>query len=101
MPQVSIQPLLSQHRNERGEKRNQKTREQESGGGDNLARWVFWGSWDGGDFVWDCGTVEGEEDGTEEGHCLVVGVGLELRIDVDDESRANGGEQTRLREQIL
>ena len=33
--------------------------------------------------------VESEEDGTQKGRRLVVGIGLKLRADSDDESRAD------------
>ena len=42
--------------------------------------------------------VEGEEESAEEGCRLVVKIWLKLFINVDDESRANGGEQARLRD---
>ena len=44
--------------------------------------------------------IESEEDGTEEDRRLLVGIGLEVRMDIDDESRADGREQTCLREQV-
>ena len=44
--------------------------------------------------------IEGEEDGTEEGGSLIGGIWLELFVDIDDESRANGGEQTRLQDEV-
>jgi hypothetical protein len=40
--------------------------------------------------------VEGDEDCTEEGCRLITGIWLELRVDVDDESRADCREQTGL-----
>ena len=49
-------------------------------------------------FIWDCGMIEGEEDSTEKGCRLITGIWLKLFIDVDDESRANCGEQTRLQD---
>ena len=48
--------------------------------------------------TWGC--VEGEEDGAEEDCGLIVRVGLEFGIDVDNEGRANGREQTYLRDQV-
>ena len=42
------------------------------------------------------GLVEGEEDGTEEGGGLFVGIRLEIRMDVDDEGGADGREQAGL-----
>ena len=40
--------------------------------------------------------IEGEEDGAEEGRGLVVRVGLKVRLDIDDEGRADCREQTGL-----
>ena len=37
-----------------------------------------------GCFIWDCGVIEGEKDGTEEGCRLIVGVLLKIFINVDD-----------------
>ena len=37
-----------------------------------------------GCFIWDCGVIEGEKDGTEEGCRLIVGVWLKIFINVDD-----------------
>ena len=96
MPQVSIEPLLSQHRDERREQRDQQAGVQETRDGDDLAGWVLLDRWNSGGFVWNCGLVKGEEDGTEESYRLVVRVGLEFRIDIDDEDRADGREQTGL-----
>ena len=58
------------------------------------------GSWNSVGFVWDCGIVEGEEDSLEQGCCLIVGIWLKLFIDVNDESRTNGGEQARLQDWV-
>ena len=100
VPQVAIEPLLAQHCNECGEQGDQETRVHEPSDGDDLAGRIFLGGWHGGDFVWDSRLVEGEEDRTEKGSRLVVRVGLELRVDVDDEGGTDGREQTRLREQV-
>ena len=45
-------------------------------------------------------TVEGEEDSAEEGCRLLVWVGSELGLDVNDEGQTDCGEQTRLREKV-
>ena len=100
VPHVSVQPLLPQHCDERREQRYQQAGVHETRDGDDLAGRVLLNGQNGGGFVWDCGLVEGEEDGAEEGHGLVVGVGLEFGMDVDDEGRADGREQTRLRDQV-
>ena len=48
----------------------------------------------------DGGLIESEEDSAEEGGGLLIGIGLEVRVDIDDKRRADGREQTRLREQV-
>ena len=54
----------------------------------------------GGVFARDDGLVESEEDGTEERGGLLVRVGLQLRLDIEDECRADGREQTSLRGRV-
>jgi len=98
--QVPVHPLLPQHGDERGEKGDQQTCIHETGDSDDLARWVFLNRWDGRSLTGDGGLIESEEDGTEEGGGLLVGIGLEVRVDIDDKRRADGGEQTRLWEQV-
>ena len=98
MPQVSVQPLLPQHRDECGQQRDKKTRVQESSGCDNLPGGALLDKWDSGGFVWDRGVVEGEEDCTKEGCGLVVGIGLKLRVNIDDESGTDSREQAGLRD---
>ena len=88
--------MLPQHGNECGEQGDHKTRVHETGDGDDLARRGLLSRWDGGGLTGDGGLIEGEEDGTEEGRRLLVRIGLEVRVDVDDESGADGREQTRL-----
>jgi hypothetical protein len=53
--------------------------------------------------LWECGRVVAEggvvdlvEKDAEESGCLVVRIGLELGVDLDDERRGDGGEQTGL-----
>ena len=98
--QVSIQPLLAQHRDECGEHGDYETRIHEAGDGDDLARWIFLDRWDGRGLTGDGGLIESDEDRTEEGGGLLVRIGLEVRMDIDDEGRADGGEQTGLREKV-
>jgi hypothetical protein len=52
--------------------------------------------WNGERFIRDRRMVEGKEDRTEEGCRLVVGIRLKLRIDIDDERRADCREQAGL-----
>ena len=101
MPQVSVEPLLPQHRDERGQQRDQKACVQETTDDNDLHGRMIFDGWNGSNFVWDCGIVEGEENGMKEGCRLVTGIRLKLFIDVYDESRANGGEQPRLQGQSL
>jgi len=96
VPQIPVEPLLSQHCDECGEQRDQQTRVHESSDGDDLAGRALLDGWHGGGLVRDGRLVEGEEDRTEEGCRLLVRIGLETRVDVDDEGGADGGEQTRL-----
>ena len=100
IPQVSIQPLLAQHRDERGEHRDYQTRVHETGHSDDLARWVSRDRWDGRGLTRDGGLIESEENCAEEGGRLLVRIGLEVGMDVDDEGRADSGEQTSLQGQV-
>ena len=88
--------MLPQHGNECGEQGDHKTCVHETGDGDDLARWTFLNGWNDGGLTGDGRLIESEEDGTEEGRRLLVGIGLEVRVDVDDESGADSREQTRL-----
>ena len=92
--------MLAQHSDECGEHGYYETRVHETGHGDDLARWIFLGWWDGRGLTRDGGLIESEEDRAEEGGGLLVRIGLEVRMDVDDEGRADGGEQTSLQEQV-
>ena len=94
--QVSIQPLLPQHGDECGEKGDQKACIHEAGGSNDLARRIFLNRWDNRSLTGDGGLIESEKDGTEESSGLLVGIGLEVRMDIDDKRRADGREQTRL-----
>ena len=83
--QVPVEPLLSQHGDECGEQGDQKACVHEVGDCDDLARWVFRSGWNGKGLAWNRRLIESEEDGTEEGRGLLVWVGPELRMDIDDE----------------
>ena len=52
--------------------------------------------WEAGRVVSKGGVVDLVDENTEESDGLLTRVGLELRLDIDDESRSNGGEQTSL-----
>ena len=98
MPQVPVQPLLPQHRDECSQQRDQETRVYKAGRGDDLARWVSANGWNGGSLAGNGGLVEGEEDCTEEGDGLLVGIRLEVRMNIDGKGGADGRKQTSLRE---
>jgi len=53
---------------------------------------MFWNGWDGGGPTRDGGLIESEEDGTEKGCGLLIRVGTEVGMNVDDESRADSRE---------
>ena len=88
--------MLPQHRDECGKQGDHKARVHETGDDDDLARRASLNEWNGGGLTWDGGLIESEEDGTEEGGGLVIWIGLEVRTDIDDESGADGREQTGL-----
>jgi len=90
--QVSVQPLLPQHRDERREHGDYQTRVHETGDGDGLALRGLLDGWNGGGLTGNGGLIEGEEDGTEDGSGLFIWIGLEVRMDVDDKRRADGRE---------
>ena len=92
MPQVPVEPLLAQHRDERGEQRDQETRVHEPSDGDDLGGGTSWDGWNGGGFARDSRLVEGEEDCTEESCGLLVRIWLQPRVDVDDEGGTDGRE---------
>jgi len=52
--------------------------------------------WEGGNVVAEAGVIDLMDKDTEESSGIVVRVWLELRLDVDDESGGDGGEQTSL-----
>ena len=97
LPHVPVEPLLPQHGDERRKQGHQETGVHQARDGDDLARWDSWDGWDDGGLTGDRGVIESEEDCAEEGGRLFVRVWLKLRVDVDDECRADSGEQARLR----
>ena len=96
VPQVSVEPLLPQHRDECGKQRDHQTSVHESGDRDDLGGRIFLGGWNGGGLIRDGGLIEGEENCAEESRGLLVRIGLEARVDIDDEGGTDGGEKTRL-----
>ena len=67
IPQVSVKPLLPQHRNERGKQRDQETCIHEPGGRDDLAGRVVLGGWNYESFIRNGRLVESEKDCAKEG----------------------------------
>ena len=92
--------MLAQHGDECGQQGDHQTRVHQARDCDRLARWVFLDRRGGRGVTRDGGLVESEEDRAEEGGGLFVRIGLEVGIDIDDEGRADGGEQTSLHEQV-
>jgi len=92
--------LLAKHGDECGKQGDHETRVHEAGDGDDLPRWIFLNERNYGGLTGDGRLIEGEEDGPEEGCGLFIRIGLEVRMDVDDESGVDGREQTGLYEQI-
>jgi len=84
--------LLSQHRDERGQHGYQETRVHEAGDSDDLGRRILLRRRNCRRFTRDSRLVESEEDCAEESSGLFVRVGSEARMDVDDESGADGRE---------
>ena len=84
--------MLAQHGDECGKQGDHKTRVHETGDGDNLARRAFLNRWNERGLIGDSGLIESEKDGAEEGGGLLVGIWLEVGMDVDDESGADGRE---------
>ena len=91
------QPLLAQHRNERGQKRNQQTCIREIRDRDNLLRGASPHRRGSGVFARRNGWVEAKKDGSEVGSGPFAVVWLELRLDGDGEGGADCGKQTSLR----
>ena len=100
IPQVSVQPLLAQHGDECREQGDNQTRIHQARDCDRLARRISLDRRGGRSLARDGGLVESEEDCAEEGGGLLVRIGLEVGMDVDDEGRADGREQTGLHEQV-
>ena len=92
---ISVEPLFAEHREEGGEKCGGETRVEYSLNLDYCVRGTC-PLWKGGSIVSEGGVVNLVDENTEESGGLITRVGLELRLDVDDESGSDGGEQTSL-----
>ena len=88
---VSIQPLFAEDRKEGGEERSSEARVQ-----DGLDLYYCVGRagplWESGGVVSERGVIDLVDENAEEGSGLFTRVGLKLRLDVEDESRGDGGE---------
>jgi len=92
--------LLAQHGDKCGEQGDHETRIHEAGDGDGLVWWISLNGWDGRGVTRDGRLIEGEENRAEEDSGLLVGIGLEVRVDINYKGGADGREQTSLREQV-
>ena len=92
---ISVQPLLSKHRKEGGEEGSSEACVKD---GLDLNDRV-WGAvplWEGGSIVSKGGIIDLVNKDTEEGDGVIVRVGSELGLDIDDECGGDGREQTSL-----
>ena len=92
---VSVQPLLAEHREEGGEERNAEACEQNGLDVDYRTRRAG-PLWERRDITAECCIVHRMNKDAEEGGGLFVGVRLKLGVDLGDERRRDGGEQTSL-----
>ena len=87
--------MFTEHRKEGGEEGGGKTGVENGLDLDYRAKRAC-PLWEGGSVVSKGGIVDLVDEDTEESGSLVTRVGLELRLDIDDESRGDGGEKTSL-----
>ena len=85
---VTVCPLLPHDYNERDEERRHETRVHERSSGDDPTKRVFLYRWNGGNFILDCGLIEGEEDYAKGVRRLLICVWFEFRVDSGDELMA-------------
>ena len=92
---VSAQPLFAEHSQEGGEERDGETGEED---GLNLDYCTERSGplWENGNLVSKSGVVDLVNEDTEKRGGLVVGIRLELRVDVGGEGRGKSRRQTRL-----
>jgi hypothetical protein len=67
IPQVPVQPLFPQHRDECSKQRDQEACVHKPSDGDDLAGRILLGGRNGGGYTRDSGLVEGEKNGAKEG----------------------------------
>ena len=80
--------MLAKHRQEGGEERSGEACEQD---GLDL-NYRVWGScplWESGNVVAECGVVDLVNQDAQQSGSLIVWIGLELRVDFDDECRGD------------
>ena len=92
---ISVQPLFTEHRKEGREKGSSETGVEDGLDLDYRVRRAG-PLWEGGGVVSEGGIVDLVDEDAEESNSLVTRVGLKLRLDVEDESRCDGGEKTSL-----
>ena len=92
---ISVQPLLAEHREECREERSRETGVQHGLNLDDRA-WRTGPLWNCGGIIAESGVIYLMDEDAEESGSLFVRVRLELGVDLDDEGRGNGGEQTSL-----
>ena len=88
---ISVQPLFAEHCKEGREKGSGETGVEDGLDLDYRVRRAG-PLWEGGSVVSEGGIVDLVDEDTEESGSLVTRVGLELRLDIKDESRCDGGE---------
>ena len=86
---ISVQPLFAEHRQEGRKEGDGETGEQDDLNMNNRAGRTN-PLWEGGNVVSESGVVDLVNENTEQSGRLVVGVGLELRIDFDYECGSDG-----------
>jgi len=92
---VSVQPLLPEHCEESGEERGGKAGVQDALNLDRRS-WRAGPLWQSGDIATEGGIVDLVDQDTKEGGGFFVWIRLELGVDLDDECRRHGREQTSL-----
>ena len=87
--------MFAEHRQEGGKERDGESSEEDRL---NLNHRTGWAGplWEGGNVVSEGGVVRLVDENTKEGGSLVIGIGLELRVELDDKSGGDRREQTSL-----
>jgi hypothetical protein len=87
--------LFTEHCQERRKERDGETREEDSLNLDDPVGRAG-PLWESGDVASEGGVVNLVDENTKEGGSLIVWIGFELRVYLDDEGRGDYGEQTGL-----